>query len=134
MALEKKLAKGEAVVNRRGEVIGNVPQPTLPDVGFADGEDDMQMRTKRKGERQRAAAGELGERWGPQTAATDYVVYDRASLALSTLTPGPPVPNYDSFDTFGGRDGYGGYPPTPGAYALPYGGNGGMYDPEAYSR
>jgi hypothetical protein len=75
LALEKKIAKGEAITNRRGEVIGNVPQPTLPNVGFGVDEDDMQMRTKRKGERIRAG-GELGERWGPQTPG-DHVVYSR---------------------------------------------------------
>jgi hypothetical protein len=44
--MEKKLAQGDKIRNKKGELVSTIPQPTLPAVAFENLDDDMRSRTK----------------------------------------------------------------------------------------
>ncbi len=45
LAMEKRLAQGDQVRDKKGKVVAGVPQPTLPSVAWSGDDDDMQLKS-----------------------------------------------------------------------------------------
>jgi len=53
MLLEKQLEDGGRIRDKKGQIMGGVPQPTIPIVAFDENEEDMQMKREQAGARPR---------------------------------------------------------------------------------
>lgn len=80
MLLEKQLGEGGKIRDKKGQVIGGVPQPTVPIVAFDENEEDMQMRREQAGARPRP---------GYKHSASDSYLARHATTAASNGTPPP---------------------------------------------
>jgi hypothetical protein len=53
MLLEKQLAEGAPIKDKKGQVLRGVQQPTIPVVAFDESDEDMRMRMDKGGARAR---------------------------------------------------------------------------------